>query len=198
MAPLLDDLELHDALPRARFRELHRRNVDRPIEQVWPAALAVTGSEIRTLGPLFALRGLPRRLLGGRPPQASEPRPLLELFVREGFIVLRRDERPVDGRAVVIFGAAGRFWSPTDNSPIRFGDPASFLACDTPDRAVTVARLEAIAEGGRTRLETETLVAGTDRGAELKFAPYWGLIRYPSGLIRRSWLAAIDRRAQRG
>jgi len=28
-------------------------------------------------------------------------------------------------------------------------------------------------------------------------APYWALIRLPSGLIRRSWLAAIERRLAR-
>lgn len=35
----------------------------------------------------------------------------------------------------------------------------------------------------------------TDDAARRAFALYWLLIRGPSGLIRRSWLAAIDRRA---
>jgi len=50
---------------------------------------------------------------------------------------------------------------------------------------------------GTTRIETETLVAGTDQASTRRFRPYWALIRLPSGLIRRSWLAAIDRRACR-
>lgn len=43
--------------------------------------------------------------------------------------------------------------------------------------------------------ETITRVNGTDQASSRKFAPYWAIIRGPSGLIRRSWLAAIDRRA---
>lgn len=198
MTTLLTDLELDHALPRPRFAEVHRRTVDLPIDQVWPAALSVTAQEIRTLGPLMALRGLPRTLLGRRAVSAADPLPLLDVFQREGFVLLRRDEQPVDGRAVVLFGAAGRFWSPTGNSPLAFDGPQAFLEFDRPDHAVTVCRLEAVADGERTRIETETLVGGTDRVAEAKFAPYWALIRLPSGLIRRSWLAAIDRRADLG
>lgn len=46
-------------------------------------------------------------------------------------------------------------------------------------------------------LITETRVEGTDKASNAKFAPYWALIRLPSGLIRRCWLAAIERRASR-
>lgn len=195
---LLADLTLEEALPGAPFRELHRRVVDAPIEVVWPACLEVTAREVRTLGPLLALRGLPAVLRGKRPPAASAPEPLLDVFTGEGFVLLRRDGHPVDGRAVVLFGAAGRFWSITGNAPMRFDGPEDFLAFDGPDHAKTVARLEAIDLGdGTTRIETETVVAGTDRASTRRFAPYWALIRLPSGLIRRSWLAAIDRRVAR-
>ena len=40
-----------------------------------------------------------------------------------------------------------------------------------------------------TELLAETRVWGTDRASTFKFAPYWAL-------IRRSWLAAIERRAR--
>lgn len=168
------------------------------MEEVWPAALAVTAREVRTLGPLFALRGLPARLRGRRPPRPTGARPLLDLFVEEGFVVLHRDDRPVDGRAVVVIGAAGVFWSPTRNHPVRFASAREFRDFAEPGHARTVARLEAFAVGNRTVLETETLVAGTDARSDHRFAPYWAIIRGPSGLIRRSWLAAIDRRSRRG
>ncbi len=186
-----------EMLPGAKFSELHDRVVDLPIEEVWPAALTVTGAEVRTLAPLFALRGLPAVLRGKQPPHPVGDGPLLDLFVSEGFILLQRDEEPVDGRATIIFGAAGKFWSPTANHPDNFDSPEEFLAFDEPGFAKTVARVEAFAEGDRTRLETETLVAGTDTRSDAKFAPYWAIIRGPSGLIRRSWLAGIDRRAVR-
>lgn len=187
-----------EILPAAPYRELHHRIVSAPIADVWPHCLDVTAAEIRTLGPLMALRGLPARLTGKHPPQASAPQPLLEVFASEGFVVLRRDPAPVDGHASIIFGAAGRFWSLRDNRPVRFDGPAAFLDFDEPGFAKTVARLDATDNGdGTTRIDTETFVTGTDAPSTKKFGPYWALIRLPSGAIRRSWLAAIDRRVSR-
>lgn len=50
---------------------------------------------------------------------------------------------------------------------------------------------------GTTRLETEILVTGTDAARSRRCGPYGALIRVPRGLIRRSWLPAIDRRVHR-
>lgn len=194
---LLDTLELHDALPGARFAELHKRTVDLPIEKVWPAAVDVSANEVRLFAPLIALRGVPALLMGKRPPMPVGNAPLLDLFIEEGFVLLRKDEDVVNGRAVVLFGAASKFWSVAHNQPVKFDSAADFMAFDEPGYAKTVGRIEAIADGETTRLETETLVAGNDPASDKKFAPYWMIIRGPSGLIRRSWLAAIDRKAHR-
>jgi len=40
-------------------------------------------------------------------------------------------------------------------------------------------------------------VACTDASSARRFARYWWLIRPASGAIRRRWLAAIKRRAER-
>lgn len=187
-----------DIMSDAPFRERHRRVVAGPIEKVWPQCLDVTAREVRTLGPLLALRGLPASIVRRRAPSATARRPLLDVFADEGFVALHRDDEPRDGRASVVFGAAGRFWSPSANAPIPFDDAEQFVSFDKPGFARTVAHLDAIDLGdGTTRVETETRVAGTDSASTRKFAPYWALIRLPSGLIRRSWLAAIDRRTQR-
>lgn len=194
---LLPNLELWTALPSSRFCELHHRTIAQPIDRVWDAALAVTARELRSIGPLFALRGLPSYVRGRKPPTLSPGQSLIDSFSDAGFVVLRQDDAPVEGRAVTLLGAAGKFWSPAHNAPLAFGSPQEFLDFDEPGYAKTVARLEAITDGSQTRIETETLVAGTDGAANRKFAPYWMIIRGPSGLIRRSWLAAIDRRANR-
>ncbi len=185
-------------LPAAPYRELHQRVVAAPIEDVWPHCLGVSAREIRTLGPLMAMRSLPSRIMGAGAESASAPRPLLDVFTDEGFVLLRRDREPRDGRASIVFGGAGRFWSVRSDSSIAFADADAFIQFDEPGNAKMVARLDAIALGdGTTRIETETLVTGTDPASTRKFHPYWALIRLPSGLIRRSWLAAIDRRACR-
>ncbi len=185
-------------LPAAPYRELQQRLVAAPIEDVWPHCLDVSAREIRTLGPLMALRSLPTRIMGKGAESASTPRALLDVFTDEGFVLLRRDSEPRNGRASVVFGGAGRFWSVRNDAPIAFPDGDAFVDFDEPGHAKTIARLDAIDLGdGTTRLETETLVAGTDPASTRRFRPYWALIRLPSGLIRRSWLAAIDRRACR-
>ncbi len=192
------DLDIEAALPDAPFVEVHSRIVDRAIDQVWPACLDVTVGQVRTLGPLMAVRGLPRLLRRTSDGIEMNTRtPLLEAFAAEGFVLLRRDEQPVDGFASVLFGATGKFWSITENMPVAFDGLEAFLAFDEPGYATTVCRLEAFDLGdGRTRIETETRVVGTDPASTRKFAPYWAVIRLPSGLIRRSWLAGIDRRAR--
>lgn len=184
-----------EMLSSAPYSELHHRVVNAPIEHVWPHCLAVTDREVRTLGPLIALRGLPARITRKRSLSTTAPRPLVDVFARGGFMILRKDAAPIDGRASIMLGAAGKFWSPRNNAPIAFDNPDAFLDFTEAGFAKTVARLDAVDLGdGTTRIETETLVGGTDAASTRKFGPYWAIIRLPSGLIRRSWLAAIDRR----
>lgn len=192
------DLELDGVMAVAPFAERHRRTIDRPLAEVWPHCLAVTAREVRALGPLVALRSIPGYLRSKPTVRVSDALPLLDVFAREGFVVLRRDLEPGAGRGVVLFGAVGRFWSLAGNAPIRFDGPEDFLAFDEPGYAKTVASLEATDVGdGTTVVETVTRVIGTSPAATRAFRPYWAVIRGPSGLIRRSWLAAIDRRVSR-
>ena len=51
---------------------------------------------------------------------------------------------------------------------------------------------------GRARLATETRVLAERPGARLRFRLYWLVVGPFSALIRRRWLAAAKRRAERG
>lgn len=186
---------LDSILPSARFRERHQRTIDAPIEAVWSAALEVTAGEVRAFGPLIALRSLPARLLRKPEGGTSNAKPLLVMFEEEGFIRLEGDAEPAMGRARLVMGAAGRFWSPLNNAPVGFESSQDFLDFNEPGFAKTVFDMQAIECDGGVVLSTETIVAGTDAPADRSFGRYWLLIRLPSGLIRRSWLAAIERRA---
>lgn len=191
-------IELDDVTPTAPFAERHSRTIDRPIEEVWPAALGVTAREVRTLGPLMGLRSLPKMLLGKRTELSEGRGTLLDEFVGSGFVLVRQDAAPIDGRAVVLFGAAGKFWSVAHNAPRSFASAGEFVDFDEAGWAKTVATLEARDLGnGRTEVSTVTRVVGTDDASTKRFRPYWTLIRPFSGLIRISWLAAIERRANR-
>jgi len=185
-----------DVLPDAPFSERHTRRVELPFDDVWPAMLALRGSEIRALAPFMRLRGLPGRI--ARRNTFGEPHsdgPFLDEFAAIGATVLRRDDEPIGGKVTVMFGAAGKFWKPVGNTPIVFVTPNEFIDFAEPGFARFVSTIEAVDRGGHVELITETRISGTDRRANRLFAPYWVLIRLPSGLIRRSWLAAIERRA---
>ena len=87
---------------------------------------------------------------------------------------------------------------------IRIDEPEKaggeeFAAFDRAGYAKMAAnfRLAPTAGGGAVRLSTETRVACTDASSARRFARYWRLVRPASGAIRRSWLAAIKRRAKR-
>lgn len=133
MHDLLPALDIDTAMPDAPFAELHRRIVDRPIDVVWPECFGVTVGEVRTLAPLLALRGLPRRVTrkSGEDAMRSDT-PLLDSFAGAGFVILRRDAAPSAGHASVMCGAVGRFWSFTENMPVAFESPAEMLAFDDP------------------------------------------------------------------
>jgi hypothetical protein len=78
-------------------------------------------------------------------------------------------------------------------------DGNDFAAFDRAGYAKMAAnfRLDPIAGGSAVQLTTETRVACTDPTSARRFARYWRLIRPASGAIRRSWLTAIKRRAER-
>jgi hypothetical protein len=165
-------------MPAYDRREVHRRRVGAPPAAVWRAVREVETGELKLASALMSMRSLGR---GG-----FRPGPVLRTFERMGFAIL--GEEP--GRELLI-GGIGRFWSPSGG--LRKVDSGEgFAAFDEPGYAKTAFdfRLE---DGV---LSTETRIMGTDARASRLFGLYWLAIRPGSGLIRREWLRAIDRRAQ--
>lgn len=143
----------------------------------------------------MAVRSLPSRFRNRGSGRAADLKPLLDTIDGDGFVLIDRDEEPTHGGARVVMGAAGRFWSPARNRPIDFDTADDFLDFAEPGFAKAVFDLAVRELDGRVELSTETIIAGTDARSTRAFGRYWALIRLPSGLIRRSWLAAIERRA---
>jgi hypothetical protein len=101
-----------------------------------------------------------------------------------------------DDREVVL-GTIGRFWQ-VRPCQLDFADGAAFLAFDAPGFARAAMNFSTSDAGGdRTRLVTETRIAATDAGARRRFAAYWLIVRPGSALIRRMWLRAVKKRAER-
>jgi hypothetical protein len=175
---------LDDVMPTYDVHERHDVWVPAERDAAYAAVKAVSAREVRLFGPLMRLRTF------GRSKRVFDPEaPLLEQMLGIGFVQL--GERP--GGEIVV-GAIGRFWSPSGNRPRATADFAGFAE---PGYAKAAMNFAVRADGGGSRITTETRVVGTDAAASRKFRLYWLVIRPASGAIRRSWLKAIRRRLER-
>lgn len=177
-------------MPAYDASEVHEIRVDAPPAVVYRELLALTPREIRIFRPLMALRMLPSRLRR-RSRGIDWALPLFDEILEHGFV--RLAERPSEE---IVFGAIGRFWKVAGNPPVRLRDAADFEAFAEPGFAKAVMSFRVETDGEGSRVITETRVAATDEAARRSFRRYWRLIRPGSGLIRRSWLKALRRRAE--
>jgi hypothetical protein len=180
---------LEEVLPRFDASEVHDVWVAAPPEVAFAAVKQVTVGEIRLLKPLEALRALPG-LLARRPvfrPDPSER--ALDQFTT-GVVPL--GEHP--GKEIAA-GAIGRFWRLVGNEAVEVQAGEDFRSFDEPGYAKAAISFLVRSERGGSRVITETRVAGTSPDATRVLLRYWRAIRPGSGAIRRSWLAAIRRRA---
>jgi hypothetical protein len=181
-------------VPTFQAVERHSATIAASADQVWAALTQVTVGELRLFRLLMGLRVLPGRLLGRPRARFDADESLLGWAVRFGFTVLGEEVQ----RELVV-GAIGQPWRLVGGRGMAVAGDDDFAAFDQAGYAKMAAnfRLVPIAGGRAVRLSTETRVACTDAASARHFARYWWLIGPASGGIRRSWLAAIKRRAER-
>jgi len=180
---------IDEALPRFDVRETHEMFVPAAVDVVYAAIKSVTARDVRLLTPLEVLRVLPGLLVRRRPFRPTSSTRLIEEFT-VGVV-------PLGERAgeEIVAGAIGRYWLLWGNQPALIRTREEFLAFSEPGYTKAVVAFSVRAESTGCRVTTETRVAGTSPQATRAFRRYWLLIRPASGAIRRSWLAAIRRRA---
>ncbi len=127
---------------------------------------------------LMALRSL------GRSPLPAGNR-VLDGFTAMRFVTFAEAEDEL-----VVVGI-GRFWRL--DGGLRRITAGEFPAFDEPGWAKVAFNFRAA--GGE--LSTETRIRATDPGSRRKFGRYWRLVMPGSALIRRDWLRAARRRAER-
>jgi len=142
------------------------------------AVREVTAGEIRFFRLLTRLRGF-------RPPAANER--ILDAARRSGVVELASSDRELVFGAVIIPRTAQRPQNPDDFLSRRSPGHAT-AAIDVRIEQTTLAM---------SVVGTETRVWTGDDATRRRFAIYWWTIRPGSGLIRRMWLRAIRRRAER-
>jgi hypothetical protein len=190
-------LLLDEVLPEHEFSSVFSIVVTAEPAATYRAALELPARDLGAVArALFAARGLPGRLLGtsGEQPLTGQ-RPLLEAMGDLGFRTLR-----TEADREIVFGDIGRYWSLRDVSGPAVASTEEFIAFADPAFAKVAANIAVrpAPEPGLTILQTETRVHVPDPRLRRRFAAYWLVIEAGSGLIRRRWLAAIARRAERG
>jgi hypothetical protein len=180
--------------PTFQAAERHSMTIAASADQVWAALTQVTVGELRVFRLLMGLRVLPGRLLGRPRARFDAEESLLGWAVRFGFTILGEEVR----RELVV-GAIGQPWRLVGGRGMAVAGGDDFAAFDQAGYAKMAANFQLVPDaGGRAvQLTTETRVACTDAASARRSARYWWLIRPASGAIRRSWLAAIKRRAER-
>ena len=183
-------MPLDEFLPDYDVNEVHSTRVAAPPEAVLAAAREVTPREVPLLVVLMALRRLPaaigRRSRRGR---RALDTPLLDEFTRGGFVLLA--DRPDE----LVLGVVGRFWTP--DGGVRRLAAAEFAGFDEPGFAKAVVNFHASAVPGGSLVTTETRIRTTDEAARRSFRRYWRVVMPGSAAIRRAWLRAIRKRAER-
>lgn len=187
--PLPDLIDV--LMPHFDVDEVHRRHISASPEQVMAAVRDVTVGEVRLLGPLMAVRMLPMRAAGRADARLAPSRPFLQELLDGGFFTL--GERA--GRELVL-GEVGQPWRVTTTPSRLVTGPEEFAAFATSGFVKVAVNFMAVPHASGSILTTQTRILATDASARRRFGWYWRAIGWGSALIRRSWLAAIARRAQ--
>ena len=180
---------IDQVLPEFQFSETHQVEITAEAPVVYRAVRDVTADEIALYRTLTRIRCLGRcsgdNILN--PPGGT---PILETALRSGFRLIA--ETPDVELVLVTFvaapsGASSREWTRD-----------AFVSLRTPGFAKAAMNFRLEPRGtGRVVLHTDTRVLATDSRTRRAFSAYWRTIAPGSDLIRRAWLRAIKRRAER-
>ena len=165
-------------LPRYQFSERHRTRVRASPEEVIRAVVNLDRTSDWLRDSLLALRSVPSRLLGREVGTLA-------------FTPLDCDEK-----SETVAGLIGRFWRP-DGGLVPIVDADAFAHFAERGTPKLVIAFRAVPDPLGALLTTETRVFCPDPYSLLRFAPYWMLIRIPSGLIRRRTLRTIKAAAEK-
>jgi hypothetical protein len=177
-------------MSRWQVGEKHAIEIAAPPDKVFAAIHAVRADEITLFRTLTAIRRCgqdgPENILN-----APDQKPLLDVATETTFLLLDDEASREIVVGTVIAAppaerAAGNVTTDVFRKSLR---PGVVLA--------TMNFLVTPSLGGST-VETETRVYANSAAALRRFGVYWRLIHPGSDLIRRMWLRAIARRAERG
>ncbi|AQW29662.1 hypothetical protein ACKZDW_19710 [Ralstonia syzygii subsp. celebesensis] len=176
-------------LPQHQFSEMHRIRIAAPPGRVLDLVPRLDVADFPLAKLFLHLRALPARVAAFAGAETGARR-VDATFGLHDFTVLGRD-----GDRECAFGLVGRFWEPTGGLIRVAAD--DFHGFSEPGVAKLVMTFVAEpCDGAGTLLTTRTCVHCPDQATRRRFAPYWYLIRVPSGWIRRMLLLRIRQLAE--
>ena len=181
---------LDDLLPQHEFTDTVGVETTAAPAAALRAAREVSAREMPLSLVMLTLRAIP--LMVSRRRVIMPRGPLWDDLMRTAGFAAFEDE---PGRPLLM-GYIGRPWKPTGGGA-SVDTPAEFIAWDEPGWAKVAAAFWAEPNGSGTQLLTETRIHLTDESARRNFARYWRVVHLGSVLLRRDWLRAAKRRAER-
>lgn len=179
---------LDEFAPVWQFREVHTITVAAPPPRAFEAIRQVRADEI------FLFRTLTWIRRGGRPVppgilNAGTRESLIDVATHNGFVQLADDVPRELVVGTVVLAPPGTRGTLT---------PRIFQTPLPPGFALATMNFVVTADGPNGSLvRTETRVFANSASARRRFAAYWRVIYPGSALIRRMWLRAIQRRAEK-
>jgi len=180
-APLLEQL-----MTAPDFGERHERAIAADPERVGAAIRAVTPADVPLARLLMTLRGISSRT-------GPSDRPFIDGMTEIGFAELGNG-----GEGEMVFGGIGQPWHLSGGETVAVDGADSFSGFDRPGFVKMAMDFRLRPTPGGTDLQTRTWVKATDPASRRRFRFYWLAVRFGSGIIRRSLLGAIARRAEGG
>ena len=164
-------------LPSPHFSEVHRIEIRQSTEKIWRLVDHLDFSGSRVIRFLFALRGMPARMmnLGG---------------LEKGRFKLLES-----GPNELIIGLIGQFWKPNGN--LQNFAPSEFTEYNNPGFTKATWSFTLTGDPRLSVLETETRIYCTDEKARQRFRRYWFIIKPFSGIIRMEILKGIRTKAEK-
>lgn len=182
---------LDEVLPEWHWCETYGRRFPAAADASLEAILGVRAADMPVTRRLMAMRDLPSWIIKRRP-RFDGPRtdgPLVAAMLEFGFCRLGE----VPGREYA-FGLVDQAWRLDGGERITLDGPANFVDFARPGFVKVAANFAATALDAGAFVSTQTRILATDERTRREFGRYWLVVRPFSGMTRRDWLRAGERR----
>ncbi len=180
---------LNKYLQYYHFSEKHEIKISASKENIVQAIIDLHPNEISFLfSTLFFIRSIPPKILGKNYIGFSPDTPLLKQLEEKGFKILEINDHEI------VLGVIGQFGKLKKGEIYYIDDFINFNERESVKVATNFFLVE---REDIVLLSTETRIYTTDKKSKRRFTVYWMIVYPGSALIRKIWLKAIKRRAER-